>query len=323
MFELKNIEFLWLLVFVIPMVLMIKNKKNSIEKIFHHNLFQKIKLKDNGLSHKTRMLFFIGGYIALVIALARPIINNGEIKVHSSFINMVVAFDMSKSMFANDVYPTRFDFAKKKFIDMTQYLKNTRVALIGFSDQTFLISPLTQDFQSLKFLTSNLNINSLSLNGTDILNTLKTANDLMANEKKKILFLFTDGSDQKDFSKELAYAKAHNITIYIYGIGTLKGGVIQTPNGVLKDKNGDIVVVKLNENIKTLALKSGGAYMRQTLKEDDIKMLVDEIHNHFQAKEDGITTIQDKKELFVFPLLFGFLFFMISFFSLPQKRIQK
>ena len=323
MFEFKNIEFLWALVLVFPMIYLIKNKKNDIQNIFKNKIFEKIKLNSSGMSKKTRSFLLIGSFVFLVLAFARPVVNNGDIKVKSSFINMVVAIDMSKSMFANDVYPTRFEFAKKKFVDMLSGLKNTKVSLIGFSSQTFLISPLTQDFHSLKFLTTNLNINNVSLKGTDILNTLETANELMENQKKKILFLLTDGADNKDFKKEIAYAKKHNITVYIYGIGTIKGGVIDTPNGALKDKNGNMVVVKLNENIKTLALNSGGAYMKQTLKKDDIRMITTDIQNSFKAKDDGVSTIKDQKELFVFFLGFAFLLLFVSLFSLPKKRGTK
>ena len=320
MFEFKNIELLCILLLVIPMFFMVKNRKSDIESIFKNNIFDKLKLKNSGLSKKSRALLFIGAFVFLVLGFARPVVNNGEIKVKSSFVNMVVAIDMSKSMFSNDVYPTRFDFAKKKFIDMMAYLKNTKVSLMGFSSQTFLISPLTEDFNSLKFLTTNLTIDHLNLKGTDILNTLKTANELMEKQENKILFLFTDGADNKDFNKELAYAKEHHITLYVYGMGTLKGGIIKTKEGTLKDKNGDMVVVRLNEKIKELALKSGGAYMRQTLQKDDIKMLVTEIQRRFKAKDDGSSTIKDEKELFVIPLAIGFLLLMMSLFSLPKRK---
>ena len=321
MLEFKNIEFLWALMLVIPAFLFIKNKKNNIENIFKKSILKKLQLKNkNGFSKKIRTILLISSFIFMIIAFARPIANNGEIKVKSSFINMVVALDMSRSMFASDIYPTRFEFAKKKFIDMLQYLKNTKVSLIGFSSQTFLISPLTQDFHSLKFLTSNLNINSVSLKGTDILNTLETANELMHEQDKKILLLLTDGSDKKDFKKELDFAKENHITIYIYNIGTKKGGVIETSNGALKDNKGNIVVVKRNENIKELAFKSGGAYMNQTLKKDDIKMLLDDVQNHFKAKGDEVSTIKDTKELFVLPLFIAFVLFFMALFSLPIMR---
>jgi len=257
--------------------------------------------------------------LLVIIALARPQIDNGEIKVKSSFINVVTAIDMSKSMFASDVYPNRFEFAKKKFFDSLEYFKSAKIALIGFSTQTFLISPLTQDFHSLKFLGKNLNLDYLSLKGTDIMMTLESANNLFGDEQKKILLLFTDGSDQSEFSKEIAYCKEHNIVVYIYNIGTTKGGVIKDENGVLKDKNGDIVVVKRTDNIKALAMQSGGAYMNYSLAKDDIKLLVDTIQNSYEAKNEENSTIKDRRELFYYPLGVAILLFFMALFSLPRR----
>jgi Ca-activated chloride channel family protein len=253
-----------------------------------------------------------------IIALARPQIDNGEIEVKSSFINVVTAIDMSKSMFANDVYPNRFEFAKKKFFDALKYFKKTKIALIGFSSQSFLISPLTQDFHSLKFLAKNLNLEYLNLKGTDIMVALESANNLFGKEQKKSLLIFTDGSDQQEFSQEIAYAKEHSIVVYVYNIGTDKGGVIKDTNGVLKDKNGDIVVVKRTDNIKELALKTGGAYMKYSLANDDIKLLADTIQNNFEAKKEENSTIKDRRELFYYPLVLALLFIFISLFSLPK-----
>ena len=315
----KNIEFLYLILLIVPIFFLLKNKVDSLEQIFSKDVLEKIKLNSSGISKKTRGIFLSIAYIFVVIALARPYINNGEIKVKSSFVNIVSGIDISKSMFVDDIYPNRFKFAKKKFIDMLKYLKNTKVALIGFSSQTFLVSPLTEDFYTLKFLTKNLNMGSISLKGTDILNTLKTANDMFKGEEKKVLVLFTDGGDKKDFKEELVYAKEHNIIIYVYNIGTKTGGVIKTQNGILKDKNGNIVVVRLNESIKELALKSGGAYMKYSLNENDIKVFAQDILNRFKAKDEQTTTIKDTKELFYIPLIFAFIFVLLSFFSLPKS----
>ena len=321
MIDFKNIEFLFILLLIFPMIFLIKKSKFDISNIFSSEILKKIQLQNkSGLSKRLRAYFLILSFIFMVVAFARPIINNGEIKVKSSFINMVVAIDMSRSMFANDIYPTRFSFAKKKFFDMLDNLKNTKVSLIGFSNQTFLISPLTQDLHSLKFLTQNLNIDNITLKGTNILNTLQTANDLFEKQENKILFLLTDGSDKTDFKDEVQYAKKNNITIYIYNIGTKKGGIIDTPNGALKDNNGNIVIVQRNENIKSLALQSGGAYMNQTLDKNDIKMLIDEIQNHFKAKGDEISSIKDVNELFIYPLIFALIFLVFSLFSFPNWR---
>jgi Ca-activated chloride channel family protein len=320
MITFHNIEFLWLLLLLLPLFYFLKSQKNDLESVFSKEVLKRVKLSTNSLSKRWRNLFLLKALALIVIALARPQIDNGEIEVKSSFINIVTAIDMSKSMFANDVYPSRFDFAKKKFFDSLDYFKQSKIALIGFSSQTFLISPLTQDFHSLKFLGKNLNLDYLNLKGTDIMVTLESANNLFGDEKKKTLLIFTDGSDQKEFSKEIAYSKKNRIVVYIYNIGTDKGGVIKDKNGVLKDRSGNIVVVKRTDNIKKLAMSTGGAYMKYSLANDDIKLLADTIQNSYKAKKEENSTIKDRKELFAYPLSFAVLFLFIALFSIPKLQ---
>ena len=319
----NNPELLWLLISLLPLLYFLKSKKSDLERVFSKEVLKKVKLKNNSLSKKMRNISLFIALIFMVLALARPQIDNGEIKVKSSFINVVTAIDMSKSMFANDVYPNRFDFAKKKFFDSLDYFKNTKLALIGFSSQTFLISPLTQDFYSLKFLGKNLKLDYLNLKGTDVMATLESANNLFGEEEKKILLMFTDGSDQKEFSKEIEYCKENDIIVYIYNIGTDKGGIIKTKDGVLKDRNGNIVVVKRTDNIKKLALESGGAYMKYSLANDDIKLLADTIQNSYKAKSEENSTIKDRKEIFYYPLALALFLFFVALFSLPKRDRKK
>ena len=322
MMRFENIELLWLLLALVPLAFLIKNRANGLGNIFSKKVLQKIEIQKNILSKRARDILLLGVMALTIIAIARPQIDNGEIKVKASFISVVTAIDMSKSMFANDIYPTRFEFAKEKFFTSLNHFKNAKISLIGFASQTFLISPLTQDFHSLKFLAKNMNAESLSLKGTDIYRTIEEANNLFREEKKKILLMFTDGSDQSEFSKEIAYAKAHGIVIYIYNIGTDKGGIIKDANGVLKDKNGDIVVVKRTDSIKKLAIESGGAYLKYSLDKDDIKQLVDAIQQSAKAKEEESSTIKDRKEIFYYPLGLAILFLFIALFSLANIKLN-
>jgi len=266
------------------------------------------------------MYLLIAAFAMGVIALARPVIDHGDVKVKASLIDIVVGIDISRSMFANDIYPTRFDLAKKKFSEFLGDLQNAKVALIGFSSRGFLIAPLTEDYNSLRFLMKNMGADQLRLRGTNIITPLEVASELFKKEKKKALLLFTDGSDQKSFEKEIAYAKAHDITVFVYNIGTKKGGVIKDKNGVLKDSHGDIVVVKRDDAIKTLALKSGGAYLNASLKKDDIRQLADAIRSRFKAEAKEESTIADKKELFYDPLLLAIILFLSAITSIPRRR---
>ncbi len=321
MFHFKDIELLWLLFLIVPLIFLLKEDKSGLGSVFSKSVLKKIEIKKRRLPKKIRNIFIILAIAFSIVAIARPQINHGEIKVKSSFINIVAAIDMSKSMFANDIYPNRFEFAKMKFFNALENLKNAKVALIGFSTQTFLISPLTEDFNSLKFLAKNLKLDYLSLKGTDILSTLKASENLFGKEKKKILLMFTDGGDEKNFDKEIAYAKEHNIVVFIYNIGTTKGGVIEDKNGVLKDKKGDIVVVKRNDAIKELALKTGGAFMTYSLNKDDIKTLTQTIQKSFKAKEVENSVIKDEKELFYYPLALALVFLSLALFSLPRREV--
>ncbi len=310
-----------LLLVVVVMLYLIKSENSSLERIFSKRVLEKIRVKNRGLSTKVRNYLFIASFIFGVLALARPWLDNGEIKVKSSFINVVVGFDISQSMFANDIYPSRFALAKRKFNTFLQDLKNAKVALIGFSSRAFLIAPLTQDYNSLKFLTKNLGLEYLNLRGTSVLSALEAADNLFEDKKKKVLVLFTDGGDKKNYEKEISYAKEHHISVFVYAIGTKKGGVIKSKNGVLKDQKGDIVVVKLNPAIKELALESGGAYLEYSLKHNDIKALSDAIKSKFKAQQEEESVIKNRQELFYYPLGVAVLLLFAGLFSLPRRSI--
>ncbi len=320
MINFVHVELLWLLILLLPLLYFLKYNKKTYEALFAKDILEKIRVKNRGFSKKVRNILLIASAFFMIVALARPYIDKGDIKIKSSFINVVVGLDISNSMFVNDVYPSRFGLAKKKFYEFLKDMKNARVGVIGFSSQSFLVAPLSEDYHSLDFLVKNLNTASVSLRGTDFMSALEAANDLYETKQKKAFLIFTDGGDQKNFAKEIEYAKKHNIVVFVYAIGTDKGGVIKTKNGPLKDKNGNIVVVKINESIKKLALKTGGAYMRSTLSSRDIAMLSDAIKSRFKARGSEINTIKEKLELFYYPLGLAILLFFMANFSIRGKR---
>ena len=152
------------------------------------------------------------------------------------------------------------------------------------------------------------------------MNALEVTNDLLKESDKKALILFSDGGDNENFSKEIAYAKKHNIIVFAYNIGTIKGGIIPDENGALTDENGDIVVVRLNTKIKDLALQSGGAYMEYSLKSNDINALAEAIKQRFSEKNEEESTIKDEKELFHYPLSAALVLLFLALYSMPSRR---
>lgn len=320
--QFKSPEFLLLLVLLLPFALLLLKKEGTLKAYFDPEILKRLQVSDTLLSPRIKNALLLLSSGLMIIALARPYIDNGEIKVSSSSIDVMAAFDISRSMFANDIYPNRLELAKQKFKSFSKDMQESKIGIIGFSSRAFLVSPLTEDFGTLEYLVNHMNFDSVNLRGTSVMNALEVTQDLMKKSEKKALVLFTDGGDKKDFSKEIAYAKSHHIVVFVYNIGTSKGGVIPDRNGALTDKKGDIVVVRLNEKIKELALQSGGAYMEYSLKNNDINALAGAIKSRFSEKNVEDSTIRDLKELFYYPLSLALLMLFLSLYSLPSRRSQ-
>jgi len=318
--QFKSPELLLLIVLLLPLALMLFKKGGTLESYFDKEALKRLQLNDTIMTPVMKNILLLSAAFLMIIALARPYKDNGEIKVSSSTIDVMAGFDISRSMFANDIYPNRLALAKKKFKSLSEDMKETKIGVIGFSSRAFLISPLTEDFGTLDYLVEHMNFDSVTLRGTSVMNALEVTNDLMKESENKALVLFTDGGDKTDFSKEIAYAKEHHIVVFVYNIGTKKGGVIPTDEGAMTDKHGDIVVVRRNEKIKELALQSGGAYMESSLQTNDIKALADAIKQRFTKKNLENSTIRDVKEFFYYPLMLALLLLLLSLYSVPAKR---
>jgi len=316
----RSPELLLLLLLLLPLGAMLFRKGADLSHYFDAEILKKLEFNESLLSPVVRNSLLLLSSAMMIVAMARPYIDNGEIKVKSSTIDIMAAFDISRSMFANDVYPNRLELAKKKFAEFSRDFKEAKIGVIGFSSRAFLISPLTEDFATLDYLVNNMNLDSVTLRGTSVMNALEVTNDLLKESEKKALVLFSDGGDSSDFSKEIAYAKEHNIVVFAYNIGTEKGGIIPDANGALTDEKGDIVVVRRNAKIKELALRSGGAYMEHSLKRNDIDALARAIKQRFSDRNEESSTIRDERELFYYPLALAMLLLLVSLYSIPSKR---
>lgn len=312
MFEFLYLEVLYLLIIPFLFIFLVRKSK-SLKAIFSKEVMEEIYIKKSGFSKRLRAYILIFSLIFGIISLARPVITNGEIKIKQSYINAVIALDISNSMRVDDFFPNRFEFAKNKIYSFLDNAMDKRLGVVGFSNEAFMISPLTSDFSSLKYLISNLNFSNLNLQGTDIYSLLRSVDTLFKDEKNKILVLFSDGGDNEDFNKEIKFAKENKISVFIYLTATNKGGLFKAPNN-------DVVLLKANQNIKDLALKTGGAYMQSSLNNDDMKALNSLISSKFSNNETKDEMIKDQKELFYYPLILAIILYFMANFSLPFRR---
>ncbi len=312
--------FLILILFLPLLWFFVAKNVDSLKKRFTPELYKKMVAGGSGMGRRARKAILLLSAAFMLAAMARPVIDLGEIKIKTEMKDLVVAFDISRSMLADDIYPNRLEMAKRKFHDLLDSLKDTRVAVVGFSSRAFLVAPLTADHDSLKYLVDHMGTGYVSTKGTDIGAPLQVAENLLKDRKRKALLIFTDGGDKKEFSKEISYAKEHGISVFIYAIGTKKGGVMRLEDGrVVRDSGGEVAITRLNPSIRELAEATGGVYMPYSLHSSDMRELASQIERRLGVSQTKERTIRNKRELFYYPLAAALLLFLVAFSSLPAS----
>lgn len=256
----------------------------------------------------------------MVIALARPVINKKEQTIEQELIPIVIAIDVSKSMQAKDIYPNRLALAKKKLEEIIKELKRSAVGVLFFAKSPFILSPITEDFTSLLDMVRNIDSGVNFDNGSNILPTLEASIELLKDYQNKNLIILTDGGNKNDYSEEIEFAKENKLIVNILSIATDEAVAIPDKSGYLTDKNGKIITVKRNDNIKNLAIKSGGGYITYSLNDSDILQIISYIYNLSKSDKFDSKKIKSYDELFYYPLAIVVFLLLIAFSSLPQIK---
>jgi Ca-activated chloride channel family protein len=303
---------------------LIITKQSKIGSYFSKNALEKLSVSNQYFSNKARNITLFLSLIFMIIALARPVTNEKINDVKSELNAVVIAIDVSKSMNAIDIYPNRLEFAKTKLLNIIDTSKTEAIGVILFAKSAFLLSAVTQDFTSLKLLINNLNTGINFDNGTNIFSTLETTQKLLKDYKSKNLILLTDGADNTDFKNEIEFANKNNINIYTLALGTTQGSVIKQEDGnYLTDSKGNIVNVKLNENIKELSLKTNGGYINFSLNNDDINLILNDINSKSKKEIFDDKKYKTYTELFYYPLAIGIFLLLLAFSSFPTFTKNK
>lgn len=295
-------------------------QKEVHEHFFSQSVMEKLRVRADTLTLKARNALFLLMAFFMIIALAEPVIKGEKIEVKAKSSDIMIAMDISDSMLATDIYPNRLEASKQKVLNLLEENINERIGLVAFAKNSYLVSPLSFDKGAVSFLLKKLETSYITEKGTDFLSLLDTVGKIREKQKKKYLFILTDGADKKDFSKEIDKAKKYGITVFILGMGTKKGAPIKLKDGTFIKYRGDIVISRLNENIADLATKTGGVYIEATTSSADIKRMLQEIRGITDKKELKSEEIRMNKPLFYYPLAVAMLIFLIATSSLKRKR---
>ncbi|MDH4945369.1 VWA domain-containing protein [Sulfurimonas sp. C5] len=314
-------EFLYYMlppVFVLFVLLL--TQKESQAHFFAEEVMKKLRVSANTLTLRARNGLFFLMAVLMVVALAGPVIKDGEIEIQAKSADIILSLDISDSMLAEDLYPNRLKLAKHKALEVLKMAPNERVSVIAYAKNSYLVSPLSFDHSAVAFLLDKLDTDSITEKGTDILSMLEVVKNNIKSDKKKYLLVFSDGGDKEDFSKEIAFAKENNIVVFVIGIATSQGAPIKEENGEFIKQNGKIVISKLNEQISELAVKTGGVYIQGVNSNQDIQTMLNEIESIAKKKELKSKKIEKYIPLFYYPLGLAMIIFLIATSSMSKRK---
>ena len=227
-------------------------------------------------------------FALLIIALLGPSYGETSKEVKSIGKDIFIAVDLSNSMNAHDVPPTRLEKVKFELKNIVESFNSDRIGIIIFSNEAFVQCPLTFDQNALNLFIETLHTNLVPNAGTDFGPPLQMALDKLTDEetlssqqKSKIIILISDGEDFGEDKESVARdIDSNGIKLFTLGVGTEKGSRINTGRGFKKDKDGMDVVTQLSsKSLKKLASDTDGQYFEINKQNNDVSRLINTINN--------------------------------------------
>ncbi|MDP3120560.1 MAG: VWA domain-containing protein [Sulfuricurvum sp.] len=253
--------------------------------------------------------------IALVIvALTRPVLEQKPVTIEQMGSDVIIAVDLSYSMRATDVAPSRLSAAKTLLGDVVRSDVKDRFGVIGFTTSAIILSPLTKDTELLEHLFGSLDESQIITKGTTVMSALELARK-MSYAKQPLVILLTDGGDEMSYAKEADFVRENNLRLSVVMLGTAQGSTLAEGDGTLKDDKGHIVVSSRNDAITEIVEASGG----KMIEGADASAVLDLIKQSRAEDFQGKSTVLRYQELFYAPLILALISFMLSMTSLGEK----
>ncbi|UKK49814.1 VWA domain-containing protein [Prevotella sp. E13-17] len=271
MFRFENPEYLWLvsIVIVLALIYIVQyfKRKSSLRKFGDPNLLYQLMPDVSRWRGLIKFLLLELSLVFMIIMLARPQEANQISEEKRSGIETMIAIDISNSMLAEDVTPSRLDRAKMLVEGLVETFSDDKIGLIIFAGDAFVQLPITNDYVSAKMFLNSIEPSMIVNQGTDIASAINMASHSFTQQEHvgKAIIVITDGEDHEGGALEAAKeAKDNGMNIYMLGIGTSKGAPIpnKETGGYMIDRTGETVLSRLNEDMcKEIAQAGGGVYI--------------------------------------------------------------
>lgn len=331
MYQLDEKIYFYIL-FIIPVlvfffVLLQFWKKRKQKKFADSKLLARLSPDRSVAKSVLKLIVLALVFACLALALVNPKIGTKLETVKREGVDIVFAVDVSKSMLAEDIAPNRLEKSKRIVSEIINNLASDRIGIIAYAGQAFPQLPITTDYAAAKMFLQGMNTNMLSSQGTAIDEAINLAKTYYNDEEQtnRVLFIISDGEDHSNRAvSAVEEAVEEGIKVFTIGIGTTKGAPIpEKVKGVVesykKDKNGEVVITKLNNEIlDRIADQGNGVYINGTNTESVIEY-VKELLNQMDKTEFEAKQFADFKDQFQWFLGAAIFFLFLDIFLLERK----
>ncbi|MBO5548707.1 MAG: VWA domain-containing protein [Prevotella sp.] len=270
MFRFEDPIYLYLLVLIPLLALlrffMVHQQKKRLRRFGDPELVRQLMPDVSRFRPLVKFCLLLAALALLIVTLARPQFGTKISHEKRTGIETIIAMDISNSMLAEDVTPSRLDRSKMMVENLVDHFTNDKIGLIVFAGDAFIQLPITSDYVSAKMFLSNIDPSMISVQGTDIAKAIDMASHSFTQQEGigKAIIVITDGEDHEGGALEAAKnAKEKGLRVYVLGVGSPQGAPIPTGDGnYMKDQTGQTVMTGLNEEMcRQIAEAGGGAYI--------------------------------------------------------------
>ena len=299
MFRFADPTYLYLLA-VIPVLAIIRfltyrNQKKRLRKFGDPKLLRSLMPDVSRFRPAVKFWILQGALALLVVMLARPQFGTKISNEQRTGIETIIAMDISNSMLAEDITPSRLDRSKMMVENLVDHFTNDKIGLLVFAGDAFVQLPITSDYVSAKMFLSSIDPSMMATQGTDIARAIDMATHSFTQEEGigKAIIVITDGEDHEGGALESAEAaKKAGMRVYVLGVGSTQGAPIPIPGtgDYMKDNTGNTVMSALNEDMcRQVAQAGGGAYIHV----ENISAAQDQLDNELSklAKKETTSTV--------------------------------
>ena len=328
MFRFENPIYLWMLL-IIPILIIMKImmwyvQRKKLSRIGNPTLLKELMPDVSRFRPWVKFLLLITALSSLILALARPQFGSKISHEKRNGIEAIIALDISNSMLAQDVQPSRLDKSKLMIENLINSFINDKIGLVVFAGEAYVQLPITSDYVSAKMFLSDITPNLISAQGTDIARAIRVSLSSFTQQKGvgKAIILITDGEDNEGGALEaVKEAKEKGVNVFILGVGDSKGAPIPLGNGeYLKDNHGKTVMTALNENMcKEIAQAGSGTYIHI----DNTSLAQEQLNNELSKLQKGdsdAVVYSEYNEQFQIVALFSFILLLIEVCLLERKN---